>query len=116
MRVTTYGLVEMVQMRGHKILSHRDSSDEGSQHMILWRINKSYPYLLPNTLSYLNVCVRHQVMHCLWPFIHILIMATFWSTSCLISEKIPLAVTFVNYGDHLAVAWGALKIISQEHF
>ena len=55
-------------------------------------------------------------MHCLWPSIHILIMATFWSTSCLISEKIPLAVTFVNYGDHLTVAWGALKIISQEHF
>ena len=23
--------------------SHRDSSDEGTQHMVLWRINKNYP-------------------------------------------------------------------------
>ena len=33
-------------------------SDEGSQHMFLYRINKNYPLLSPNTPSYLELSSR----------------------------------------------------------
>ena len=36
--------------------SLRDSSDEGSQH-VLCRINKNYPLLSPNTPSYLELSI-----------------------------------------------------------
>ena len=35
----------------------RDSSDKGSQHMVLCRIHKNYPLLSPNTPSYLELRV-----------------------------------------------------------
>ena len=33
----------------------QDGSDEGSQHMFLCRINKTYSYLSPNTPSFLDL-------------------------------------------------------------
>ena len=35
--------------------SHRDDSDEVSQHMLLCRINKNHPLLSPNIPSYLEL-------------------------------------------------------------
>ena len=40
--------------------SRRDGSDEGSQHMVLCRINKNYPSLSPNTPSYLELRFGEQ--------------------------------------------------------
>ena len=36
--------------------SRADGSDEGSQHLVLCRINKNYSLLSPNTPSYLELC------------------------------------------------------------
>ena len=36
-------------------LSHRDGSNEGSQHMFLPRNKKNYFLIIPNTLSYLEI-------------------------------------------------------------
>ena len=38
--------------------SHRDGSDEGSQHMFISRTNKNYPLLSSNTPSYLELCLQ----------------------------------------------------------
>ena len=35
--------------------SRRDGSDEESQHMLLWRIDKTYPFLSSTTPSYLEL-------------------------------------------------------------
>ena len=48
-----------VELTGTKLLIESlttggDSSDEGSQHMFLCRIYKNYPFLSPNTPSYLE--------------------------------------------------------------
>ena len=48
-------LIETICCDPSSELSRRDGSDEGSQHMVLCRINKNYPSLSPNTPSYLEL-------------------------------------------------------------
>ena len=48
--------------------SRQDSSDQGSQHMVLFRIYKNYPLLSPNTPFYLELCYGNITIYIIITF------------------------------------------------